>query len=222
MKIYLIPGLGYDHRIFEKLSLRDVEVEYLNWIEPRKQEAIGEYAFRLFANVPEGEDIVLIGHSLGGIVAQEIAAKRKIKKIILLSSVKSRAEIPTFFKAIKPLGLYRLLTSTISQKTVKYWGPQHGFSSTEGQELFKSMVGRHSNTYLQWALKALSGWTCPELPSTTWVFQIHGTDDQTFPFGLIEDADVVIEDGTHVMVYTEPKKVEKALLGLIGNYGTTK
>jgi pimeloyl-ACP methyl ester carboxylesterase len=215
MKIYLIPGLGYDYRIFEGLPLADYEVGNLNWIEPQKHEPISNYALRLFDGIPEEEDIVLIGHSIGGVIAQEIAAKRKISKIILISSVKSRAEIPGSFRLVKPLGLYRLMTKALSVKTVKYWGASNGLVSDVEIDLFKSMVSGHSNTYLQWALRALSGWQSIELPSTTKLFRIHGTDDKTFPIELIDRPDVVIEGGSHFMVYAEAGKVGEAVVGAL-------
>ena len=40
MKIYLLPGLGFDHRIFARLDLGGLDVEYINWIEPKDKEPI--------------------------------------------------------------------------------------------------------------------------------------------------------------------------------------
>lgn len=215
MKIYLIPGLGYDCRIFERLTFETYEVVCLNWIEPLWQEGIGDYALRLFQGEPVDEDDVLIGHSLGGVIAQEFAAKRKVQQVVLISSVQSRDEIPLKFKIVKPLGLYRLFTKELCVRTVKYWGAKHGMVSIAQQDLFKRMVGKQSNAYLQWALKALSAWQSPELLSGTKLFQIHGTDDQTFPIELIEKVDVVIEGGSHFMVYVEPEKVGEAVVGVL-------
>ncbi|WP_020569925.1 alpha/beta hydrolase [Neolewinella persica] len=213
MKIYLIPGLGYDHRIFEGLPLADYEVECLNWLEPRKHEVISDYSLRLFDGVPADEDIVLIGHSIGGVIAQEIAAKRKIRKVILISSVQSRGEIPGSFRLVKPLGLYRLMTKELTIKTVKYWGGSNGLVSDADKDLFKSMISGYSNSYLQWALKELSGWQSAGGPSITSIFRIHGTEDKTFPIiGLIAPPDVVIEGGSHFMVHAEAEQVGKAVI----------
>jgi pimeloyl-ACP methyl ester carboxylesterase len=214
MKIYLIPGLGYDGRIFERLDFKGHDVKRLRWIEPKEKEAIHDYAARLFEDLPANEeDIILIGHSLGAIMSQEIAAQKKIKKIILLSSIQSRNELPMLFKLVKPFRFYLFFTKEIAINTVKYWGKNHGFSSKKEQALFKSMVGQHSNNYLQWALKALSEWTKPSVPLTTEIFQIHGTNDKTFPIELVENPNVVIENGTHIMVYKQPQKINEIILG---------
>ncbi len=208
MKIYLIPGLGYDSRIFERLNFKDYAITHINWIEPQKNEGIHEYSKRLFKVIPENEDdVILIGHSFGGVVAQEIAVEKKIDKIILISSIKSRNEIPNSLKLIKPLNLHRLFTKQLSVATVAYWGTKHGFVTEKDKNLFKSMVRNQSNTYLQWALKAISGWKTPTLPKRTTIFQIHGTDDKTFPIRLIANPNVLIENGCHIMVYNQHEKI---------------
>jgi len=48
MRLIFIPGLGYDCRIFDNLNLPDFKIEYLNWIEPQKDETIHNYSQRLF------------------------------------------------------------------------------------------------------------------------------------------------------------------------------
>ena len=209
MKVILLPGLGYNCKIFERINFDYSEVGCLNWIEPLPNEPIRDYAVRLFEDLPRnGEKIILVGHSFGGIVSQEIAMVKPIEKIILISSIKSHVEIPFFFRIIKRWGLYKYFTKELSIKTVKYWGKTHGFRNTEEQELFRDMVGEQSNNYLQWALKTLSEWRAPELPLSTVIFQIHGTSDKTFPIKLIEKPDIVVESGSHVMIYTQSENIQ--------------
>ncbi|MCB0533547.1 MAG: alpha/beta hydrolase [Saprospiraceae bacterium] len=212
MKIYLLPGLGFDCRIFDRLDFKGLDVEYINWIEPQQHENIREYSKRLFHKLPETEaGSILIGHSFGGIVAQEIATWKRVEKVILISSVKARSEIPGYFRILKPLKLYKFFTKELSIRTVNYWGPKHDLSNAEVLELFKSMVGRQSNNYLQWALKALSAWHAPSLPESTPVFQIHGTADKTFPISLIKNPNAVVEGGTHMMVYKQPDSISEII-----------
>lgn len=212
MKIFLIPGLGYNHRIFENLKFPLPQVEIINWIEPEINEEIHDYARRFFKPFENLDDeIILIGHSMGGMMAQEIANFKTIKKIILISSIKSRKEMPWFFKVIKPLCLSRFFSKEFSIKTVKFWGANHGFETPNEIELFKSMVGAQSNNYLQWALSTLSIWHEPSFPNTTELIQIHGTNDKTFPFKLIDNPQYVIEKGSHVLVYKQGKRISEIL-----------
>lgn len=209
MRIILIPGLGYDDRIFHNLDLAGFEIEYLNWIEPLKNEHIHEYSQRLFATAkPSSQKTILIGHSLGGVVSQEIASVNQIEKIILISSITSRKELPFTFKIVKPLRLDLFFTKGICTKSIKFWGKSHGFNA-ETTELFKSMIGKQTNSYLQWAFRALSSWAAPKIPTTTKIIRIHGTNDKTLPYKLISKPDLIIKKGSHICVINEADKISE-------------
>lgn len=213
MKTYLIPGLGFDNRIFERLELKGIEFSYLNWIEPRKNESIKDYAIRFSNRIDAShEDLILIGHSLGGIMAQEISAIRPVTKIILISSIKSRTELPTQFKVMKPLLLYKLFSKELTTKTIKFWGKYHDYETPEEQLLVIDMVNNQSNNYLQWALKQLSIWHEPTISPNTKIFQIHGDLDRTFPLKLIKKPDMKIEKAGHFMVYRKSALINEIIL----------
>ncbi len=216
MKIYLIPGLGYDCRLFENLDFKNNQVKCLNWIEPNSGESINDYAARMCHSIlDDKDDVIIIGHSLGGIVAQEVASLTRVKKVILISSIKSRSELPLHFKAIAPLKIYKFFTKELCINTVRFWGKYHGFENDQLQDLFKSMVGRHSNDYLKWALKSLSRWHPPKDLNHTSIFHIHGTKDRTLPFGLIRNPDIVIEKGSHILALKRFDEINELILDQI-------
>lgn len=212
MKICLMPGLGYDSRIFDRLDLGGFDVLRLSWIEPRSYEKIHDYAQRLFSQTGIlDDDLVFIGHSLGGIIAQEIASTNRVKKIILISSIKSRRELPIMLKLVKPLRLDKLFNKGISIKTIKFWGGSHGFDTEEEKKLFKSMVGNQTNFYLKWALRELSSWQEPTISPETQLTQIHGTNDKTLPYRLINKPDFTIENGSHICVLKKANEISKII-----------
>ncbi|QHI36378.1 hypothetical protein IMCC3317_17400 [Kordia antarctica] len=216
MRIILIPGLGYDHQIFQNLDLTGFEVEYLNWIEPKKGEKIHEYSQRLFSNVKKStEKTILIGHSLGGIVSQEIASVHQIEKIILLSSIKSRKELSLWFKLVKPLRLDIFFTKGICVKTIKFWGKSHGFETDSEKELFKNMIGKQSNNYLQWALRELSSWKGVKITNQTEIIHIHGTNDKTLPYKLVYKPDFTIENGSHICVFKKADEITELIKNVV-------
>ena len=215
MKIYLLPGLGFDDRLFSKLNLSTYHSLYLNWIEPLENESLQQYTHRLGKSIDDSAETILIGHSLGGIVSQEIATFKNIDMVILLSSIRSRDEMPFFFKMVQPLALQKLFTKNLTFKTFSFWAKNHDYESEEEQALFKSMVGKQSDQYLQWALKELSKWQTPQLPSITKVFQIVGDKDKTFPIKKIKTPDIVIENGGHFMIYKQPDLISKYIVGEI-------
>jgi len=207
-RVIFIPGLGYDHRIFRNLQLPGIQVDYLDWISPLPEESINAYAKRLYAAISDDSyKTIMVGHSLGGIVSQEIASIYEIDKVILISSIKSRDELPIIFKIMGLLRIARLFTKELSINTVWFWGGAHGFRSAEDKGLFKSMLARQSNMYLQWALRALVSWRPPIIPNHTGVIQVHGTHDKTFPLDLIKDPTYIIDQGSHIAVYKQPQKV---------------
>ncbi|MEM7036842.1 MAG: alpha/beta hydrolase [Bacteroidota bacterium] len=216
MSRYLIPGLGYDHRIFDRLTWPETAPTCLNWLEPERGESIAAYAGRMAEKI-EAQDgeLTLIGHSFGGIMAQEIAAQIPVKKVVLLASVRSRKEIPLNFRSLAPLRLQYLLSKGLFVGTVRFWGKNHGFVTPEDRALFISMVKGHSNRYLRWALRQLSNWEAPEVPVETEIVQIHGTKDGTFPFSRIQRPDVVMKNGSHIMMYETPEELMDRLLKIL-------
>lgn len=70
--IYFIPGLCFDQRLFENLKLNSGSLHFLNWLEPDENESLVNYVNR-FSKLIEVKDrkIILVGHSFGGIVAQD-------------------------------------------------------------------------------------------------------------------------------------------------------
>jgi len=212
MKLFLIPGLGYDQRIFSKLDINP-NPSYLTWLEPRPEETIADYALRMAEDIEDSntEEIVLIGHSLGGVVAQEIAQHMKIKKIVLISSIKNPAELPNSFQWIRKLHLYRFFSKEISIRTVQYWGAAHGFSTNHDQELFKGMISKVSNNYLKWALKVLVTWKGCKFKPETQLVHIHGTMDKTLTLNKNMNPDYIIQRGSHIMVYKMANRISEIL-----------
>lgn len=201
-KIYLIPGLGFDYRIFDGLKLKAESVNYIEYLDPLKNENLQNYVFRLIElNLDSSYSITLIGHSFGGVIAQEIANQITIKKIILISSIKSKRENPLHFTIISKIGLHHLFFKRWTLKTFPFWAKLHGYNSEASQNLFVNMINAKSDQYLQWALYQLSIWKGIENLKTP-IIHIHGESDKTFPIKLI-DSPIVIKNGTHMMVYNK-------------------
>lgn len=207
-KAYFIPGLGFDHRIFRNLRLPDLSKTYLDWIEPTQGESVPSYAKRLAKDIPEDEESILVGHSFGGVMCQEIAAQKSIQKIILISSIQSGKELPLQLKIVSPLRLDRFFTKEFTVRTLPYWGSFHDYSKGEEQELIQSMVETQSNASLQWSLKRLSRWEKALVPSTTSIVHIHGDKDRTLPIHKLRKVDHLITGGGHFMVYNRAGEIE--------------
>ena len=71
MKVYFLPGLGFDSRIFQKLKLEAADLQFIDWIEPTSTtEDVKAYAARLALQIEQhAAETILIGHSFGGIMS---------------------------------------------------------------------------------------------------------------------------------------------------------
>ena len=65
MKIYLLPGLGADERLFRYLDLGEHTVIPTRWFVP-SNETIEEYAGKIAKQIETGS--ILIGQSFGGMM----------------------------------------------------------------------------------------------------------------------------------------------------------
>lgn len=211
LKLYCIPGLAFDHRIFSRLNLEELKPVYLDWIEPDKQESFHEYALRFSEQIDQGADVVLIGHSMGGMLAQEIASIIPVKQIILISSLRKRSENPIYFKLVYPLRLHLLAFRRAITLSLPIWGSFHDYVSRKEKELLEDMIMGYSRNYLQWALKQLSLWKAPELTGTTKIIRLHGDKDRTLPFRKIKSTDYLIKDGGHFMVYRKSPEISEII-----------
>ena len=108
-RIYLLPGLGADYRIFQNIDLQGHEVINISWVEPEKQDTLATFAHKLIKEFNILPDSILIGNSLGGMFAIELAKKIKTDKVILISSIKTIKEAPLSFQHYKYIPLYHIV-----------------------------------------------------------------------------------------------------------------
>src|SRR5476651_2185399 len=107
--IFLIPGLGADHRIYKNIKLTGGEVTYTDCLEPYPTDTLRSYAQRLIDQYHITPGSIVIGNSLGGMLAVEIANKVKLDKVILISSIKTIDEAPFYFTFFKWLPFHKLI-----------------------------------------------------------------------------------------------------------------
>ena len=109
ISIYLMPGMAASPKIFELIKFpSNYKIIYLTWIKPNLNETLKSYAKRMSILINDVNP-VLIGVSFGGILVQEISKHIKVKKLIIISSVKSKVELSLSMKFAKKTGIHHLL-----------------------------------------------------------------------------------------------------------------
>lgn len=207
--IYAIPGMGVDSRIFKELRL-DQEIHFLEWDDPfGERESLSDYAQRFAVKLPE-EPFILLGLSFGGILAQEISRFKPVEGIILLSSIRDESGLPWHMKLMQWVPYYHLSRGNWRIKTMPLWGPFVGLTDPKEIQFLQEVFAEFSAFYRMWAIRSLVHWqrdeSLPEIP----LFHIHGSKDEIFPVAL-QQADIVIDGGTHSMVFQRAEEVSAAI-----------
>jgi pimeloyl-ACP methyl ester carboxylesterase len=212
--IYFMPGLGASSNIFEHLRLDfdKYSLHYLEWLIPTdKNEDILAYATRLVQNIKEPNP-VLIGVSFGGIMVQEIARILKTDKVIIISSVKSHAELPKGMQIAKTTGIYKLFPSQYLESLGGFAKEYLGKKVKKRVELYEKYQNILDPLYLDWSFKTILHWQ--KNYKTLNLYHIHGKDDKIFPVKYISNY-IPVKNGTHIMILNKAKEISKILEEII-------
>ena len=196
--VYMMPGMAADKSIFQYIRLpkSSYEIHLLEWLIPEKNELLQHYAERMCSFVKH-ENIVLIGVSFGGVLVQEMLEFVSVKRLIIISSVKSRGELPKIMKTASTTGLYRLLPTGLISHFDTLANLAVGDYAKKRVELYKKYLTITDTAYLDWAIENMVRWDREEpLPKTV---HIHGDKDEIFPYKHIEGS-ILVPGGTHVMI----------------------
>jgi pimeloyl-ACP methyl ester carboxylesterase len=208
-KIFLIAGMGADTRIYNNIELpAEYDVIPVDWIEPHETDTLEIYAQKLIYQYDIRPNDIVIGNSLGGMLAIEIAKKISLKKTILISSIKTIDEAPGYYKIFQALPVYKIIPNKLLTSTGFMIKPIFGDMSDADLWLFKDMLRNTSPTFLKWAMGAVLKWDNEIIPPN--VHHIHGDADLIFPVKKIKDF-TLIKGGTHIMIFNRAKEINKWL-----------
>ncbi|MEM8832526.1 MAG: alpha/beta hydrolase [Cyanobacteria bacterium P01_G01_bin.19] len=210
--IYCVSGLGADERVFQKLKLEGYQPVHISWLEPQKRETLNDYAKRLTEQI-ESDCPILIGLSFGGMIAVEIAKHIKTEKVILISSVKTRQELPPYFKIFNWLPIHRLIPAKIMLWLGQFLAAW--FFSLENlaeRQLFKAILYDTNAKFMKWAIDRVVTWKNGIMPENT--YHIHGDSDRIFPFRFVCE-DFRIEKGGHFMIMNRAEAVSQLIQKIV-------
>lgn len=211
--VYCMPGMSAKANIFEhiKLPKDKFQIHWLSWIPPKDKEPIAAYSKRIAEKVNH-QNVILIGVSLGGVVIQEMQKFIKVRQLILISSIKTKYELPEFMRFGEKTKLYKLLPTGLA----KHYGLLYKLPLSEKikkrLKLYDHYLGFFDKAYIDWGIEQILNWDREEpLPG---ILHIHGDKDKMFPIKYIRNC-VVLEGGTHVMIITRYRWFNKYLPTLI-------
>lgn len=207
MNVYCISGFGADERIFQHLNFGNYTPVHIPWVIPTKDETLTGYAKKM-ASVIEQEDSVIIGVSFGGMMAIEISKLITLKKIILISSVKSRIELPKYMRIAGKLKLDKIIPLKPYSFLSNIENYNLGVLNEEEKQLAEAYRKNLNPAYSQWAIHQIINWQNTLIPKNT--IHIHGSADRIFPIRYL-NADYVVKGGGHLMVMNKPDEISRIL-----------
>jgi pimeloyl-ACP methyl ester carboxylesterase len=199
MRIYGISGLGADHRVFSILNnFLKIPVTYVPWIAPCPNESLEEYSKRLAQQVEPVEDMVLIGVSLGGMVAVEISKFLKFKSVIIISSAGEAKELP---KSLVVLGISQVFkwiptAMIVPPAFVSEWF--FGLSNDKYKPLLNEIISDTDKAFAKWAINQIPKWQNNTLPQN--LIRIHGENDRVLPMKSGLDYKIIKKAGHFAVV----------------------
>lgn len=212
-KIFLIAGMGADSRIYNNVELpENYDIIPVDWIEAHKTDTLTSYSQKLIYQYNIIPDSIVIGNSMGGMIAIEIAKKIRLKKVILISSIKTISEAPAYYKIFQALPIYKLIPNKLITSPTLVLKFIFGKMSNTELWLFKDMLHKNSPAFIKWAMGAVLKWDNTVIPPN--VYHIHGDKDLVLPNKKIKDA-TIVRGGTHIMIFDKAKQINKWLKPLL-------
>ena len=201
--VYFMPGMAASTKIFEHIKLPEnqFKIHLLEWMIPLDNESLDSYALRMAMHVKH-ENIVLLGVSFGGVLVQEMIKYIKVRKLIIVSSVKSISELPKKMVLAKSTGAYKIVPTHLASKIEVFEKYAFGKLMAKRIELYKKYLSVNDSKYLSWAIKEMVCWEQEAYYPD--IVHIHGDSDSVFPIKNISNC-IIIPKGTHIMIINKYK-----------------
>lgn len=212
MRVYFISGLGADRRAFRNIKLPEgFDAVYLDWFLPVADETLEAYAKRMSAAIDQSEPFVLVGLSMGGMVAVEINKLCRPAVLILISSIPLSSCLPAPYRWAGAIGMHRWIPINWlkSGMLLKRF---FMVESLPDREQIIAMVKQADPLFIRWALRAILRWRNKVAPQN--YFHIHGDKDEIFPIRQVNPTHVV-RGGKHLMVLNHAADVNRQLAEIL-------
>ena len=217
--VYFMPGMAANSSIFKNIQLpsEQFETHRLEWFVPKRGMTLEEYAKQMCAEIRHPYP-VLLGVSFGGILVQEMARYIGARKVIIVSSVKSKNELPKRLIFAKYTKIHKLLPTGLVNNVELLAKYAFGETVTKRLDLYEQYLSVRDKYYLDWSIDQIVNWKQRDYISD--IIHIHGDKDAVFPIQNIEEC-IRIQDGTHTMILNRFKWFNQRLPTIILEEGSS-
>lgn len=216
-KVYLIHGQGSDSRLFSKIVINSAfDTICLNLPFPEKTDNMQSFALKLIPKIDTSQAFVLIGVSLGGMVAAELNEIIHPKQTILISSAKNRNELPKHYKFMRVFPIYKIFPAAFIKKSSYLMQPLVEPDRNKEKAIFKSMLRDKNKHFLKNSIPLIIKWSKKGNKGNE-IIHIHGSKDHTIPIKNVI-AEIVIPNGSHMMTLTEASIISEKINNILLNH----
>lgn len=203
---YIIPGFASDDRMFKNFELENCNTSYLNWGDINGEKTYEEYAKNvILPQIKTDKPIVLVGFSMGGMVASEVARLIEVDKLVFIASAKNKHELPKGkVAALKVLRPHHYMNQKRLVGIVKTFAPLFKFANKEHQQMVESMIGDLPNGIVEFGLNSFMKWSREDAPSQDYI-HIHGNQDKLLSTKRIKNK-IEVEGGHFLLKTNESTK----------------
>jgi pimeloyl-ACP methyl ester carboxylesterase len=194
--IHALPGMGADRRMYPDAWRVLSDFIAHDWISHASEQTVQAVA----RSVADAWDIrdgdVLVGSSMGGIVACEITKIRKISRLYLVGSAISKSEVNTLLSVLHPLAKFA---------PIEWMKVSSGSIPSELAQMFTGV----NASFIRAMCSAIFSWE--GLGDTqTQVVRIHGRSDLVIPCPKHVD---LIVNGRHLIAMSHAKECADFIRG---------
>jgi pimeloyl-ACP methyl ester carboxylesterase len=163
MTLFVLPGMGAGSTMYGG-PWRDLDdTLFLDWPEYRNEKTVAELADRLILEHGITSNDLVLGTSMGGMAALEIASRLNHERVILIDSATSRREINPLLTMLAPLA--KITPLRLSQVIA-------GLASGELGKMFM----KSNPDFIRAMCMAVSQWQEVDFPEDR-IVRIHGSRD---------------------------------------------
>jgi pimeloyl-ACP methyl ester carboxylesterase len=207
--VYFIPGQGADYRLFDSIQLDSgFTMVHVHYTLPDRGVRMTEYAKELAKQIDTTQQFILIGTSLGGMLAAEMTDIISPEKVIIISSAKNRKELPFRYRFQKHIPLFEIMPRFIIKAGARFLQPLVESDSKNNRPTFKAMLKDKDSRFLKRTIRMIVNWD--RVGADPKIIHIHGEADKTIPIQNVK-FNYRIENGSHMMTLTQFEKINQII-----------
>jgi hypothetical protein len=214
---YFIGGIATDNLLYDYPIKKIPGSVYLPFPLHTKGDDMAGYARKFIPLIDTSGAFNIVANSMGGMMTMELVKHIHPEKIILVSSVKCREEMPWRLRQLQYSNLHKLLPGKGFKAGVQY-GSRFikEINQIPGvRDTIIQMAENNPPDFLYWCVNAIANWNGKKDYRED-IIHIHGTKDAMFPYRNIKNAIPVLE-GTHNMLLTRKEEITALLIQHLNN-----